>query len=317
MSKVITDPPIISSPIVEGDGGVLLAPPVTYTYTRKSLVIVNTSESGSSSGSNSAISLREEAKDADAKVDVVETHTAEQKTSESPESMGTVVICTSCYNSSPTEEAVVAPCTHAYCHPCVLRQISSALTAPHRLPSCCAAKIPLELITHLIDRELVPRLTELYEEIATPGRRRTYCAIKTCSRFIPRERNGICPDEKCGRKTCVRCKSLVSTKAPYCQCRSSPPVRFSRSSIPLFTKRKPPSPSDFPYAMAVQERPLLRLARRRNWQTCPHCANLVERTEGCNSMECVCGTGFCYCCGKEWCKRRWRGARRWWLLWIA
>lgn len=40
---------------------------------------------------------------------------------------------------------------------------------------------------------------------------------------------------------------------------------------------------------------------RKNARPCPHCHVIVSRSEGCNTMICVCGTRFCYACGFEKC----------------
>mmetsp|Transcript_26486 Transcript_26486/g.23451 ORF Transcript_26486/g.23451 Transcript_26486/m.23451 type:complete len:137 (+) Transcript_26486:873-1283(+) len=34
-------------------------------------------------------------------------------------------------------------------------------------------------------------------------------------------------------------------------------------------------------------------------QKCPTCKRWVSRTEGCDKMTCLCGTGFCYICGAK------------------
>lgn len=40
------------------------------------------------------------------------------------------------------------------------------------------------------------------------------------------------------------------------------------------------------------------LVVERKYQVCPGCKKTVERTEGCRDMNCICGTEFCYDCGK-------------------
>ncbi len=39
---------------------------------------------------------------------------------------------------------------------------------------------------------------------------------------------------------------------------------------------------------------------RSNTQVCPHCYALVQRSEGCNHMTCLCGKEFCYFCGESY-----------------
>ncbi|KAK5580632.1 hypothetical protein RB653_000654 [Dictyostelium firmibasis] len=37
----------------------------------------------------------------------------------------------------------------------------------------------------------------------------------------------------------------------------------------------------------------------QNTKQCPACNIIIEKIDGCNSMECVCGTNFCYGCGNK------------------
>ncbi len=37
----------------------------------------------------------------------------------------------------------------------------------------------------------------------------------------------------------------------------------------------------------------------KNIQRCPSCSRFVERSSGCSAMSCICGTQFCYGCGRE------------------
>jgi len=41
---------------------------------------------------------------------------------------------------------------------------------------------------------------------------------------------------------------------------------------------------------------------RQNARPCPDCHVIVSRSEGCNTMTCVCGTRFCYACGCQPCQ---------------
>jgi hypothetical protein len=41
---------------------------------------------------------------------------------------------------------------------------------------------------------------------------------------------------------------------------------------------------------------------RTNARPCPACHVIVSRSEGCDTMTCVCGTRFCYKCGCQPCK---------------
>ncbi|KAI8370303.1 hypothetical protein BD560DRAFT_329572, partial [Blakeslea trispora] len=41
----------------------------------------------------------------------------------------------------------------------------------------------------------------------------------------------------------------------------------------------------------------LKHAENTNWTRCPRCENIVEKSKGCTTMYCKCGTTFCYRCG--------------------
>jgi hypothetical protein len=41
---------------------------------------------------------------------------------------------------------------------------------------------------------------------------------------------------------------------------------------------------------------------RSHARPCPDCHVIVSRSEGCNTMICVCGTRFCYACGSKKCE---------------
>jgi len=40
-----------------------------------------------------------------------------------------------------------------------------------------------------------------------------------------------------------------------------------------------------------------KLAKLQGWKPCPKCKAMVEKTQGCNHMECICGVNWCYRCG--------------------
>ncbi len=43
---------------------------------------------------------------------------------------------------------------------------------------------------------------------------------------------------------------------------------------------------------------LFALGSEKKWKQCPTCLNMVEKSDGCNHMDCVCGVEFCYRCGQ-------------------
>ncbi|KAK3987655.1 hypothetical protein QBC44DRAFT_371812 [Cladorrhinum sp. PSN332] len=41
------------------------------------------------------------------------------------------------------------------------------------------------------------------------------------------------------------------------------------------------------------------LAKDQHWKRCPGCGHVIEHSGGCHDMFCVCGTRFCYFCGRR------------------
>lgn len=47
------------------------------------------------------------------------------------------------------------------------------------------------------------------------------------------------------------------------------------------------------------DKKFLKFAKGKKYKQCPKCDFWIERSLGCNSMRCRCGTNFCYKCGGE------------------
>lgn len=142
-------------------------------------------------------------------------------------------------------------------------------------PKCCQSLpngIELASVKDYLDDELVLRLTELLEEYETDDP--TYCANPKCGIFIPTrdamvDRYIACP--QCDTQTCLRCNGPKDLHTKPLQC---------------------------PEIISKEDRELV---EREGWKQCPRlkCRKVVARSEGCDHMECVCGTEFCYRCGRE------------------
>merc|ERR1719487_1359332 len=61
---------------------------------------------------------------------------------------------------------------------------------------------------------------------------------------------------------------------------------------------------------ALKEDNRLKFWLKSHARPCPDCHVIVSRSEGCDDMQCVCGTNFCYACGFKSCKCNQRQERR-------
>jgi hypothetical protein len=127
----------------------------------------------------------------------------------------------------------------------------------------------------MLDPEVLDRYKEIEAEFS--ANRPLYCASPKCSAFIPEsdmlidEEVGLCP--KCATSTCRRCRRLKDDHAIW-----AISERVCPKQEESLTK-------------------LYQLGSDKKWKQCPTCLNMVEKTEGCNHMDCVCGVEFCYRCG--------------------
>ena len=115
----------------------------------------------------------------------------------------------------------------------------------------------------------------------------TYCA--SCSTFLP---GAIVSADfkacrKCLQQTCIRCKNARALHGA-----SDATGGTNLPSIGGPQSRQCPR-ADVPPEVTA-------LIKKEEWSRCPSCQHVVEKSEGCNFMECICGTEFCYGCGVEY-----------------
>ena len=184
--------------------------------------------------------------------------------------------CPACGLVVALQEIVYLACGHPWCSDCLNHNIRASLSSRRNWPPrCCHYMrdgIDLSTIqTHLED-DVVMRLIDVGEEYNSKNP--TFCFDPKCSAFIPEPESvepsqwATCP--RCALVTCIQCKGA---------------------------KGQHPSPDQHPEIMGKEN---MELSKDKGWKQCPNttCRMMIERTEGCDHMECECGIHFCYRCGR-------------------
>ncbi|POR36152.1 Vacuolar membrane protein [Tolypocladium paradoxum] len=176
--------------------------------------------------------------------------------------------CVACDANIAFVDVVQCPCSHGYCHDCIVRLFSASISDESLFPPrCCGQAIPLDASRKFLPADLVGRYQAKELEHGTPNR--TYCHEPACSTFVPPQfiQRGVATCPRCQVETCVTCKGQSHEY-------------------------------DCPQDEATQE--LLRVAAENGWQRCHSCHGMVELNAGCYHITCRCGAHFCYLCGVPW-----------------
>lgn len=188
-----------------------------------------------------------------------------------------VVACTACMEDFKLDQLVNVGCSCRYCLPCLNAAFRAGCTNMASFPpKCCGKPLRISVWGTMLDPDILTRYKEIEAEFST--NRPLYCGFSKCSAFIPEEKQlagqdmGICP--QCGLATCRKCRRPMKEHHLWGE-----NIRFC--------------PAEDAGLLA-----LYALGTEKKWKQCPTCLNMVERSEGCNHMDCVCGVEFCYRCGK-------------------
>ncbi|KAF8345642.1 hypothetical protein F5887DRAFT_1282564 [Amanita rubescens] len=185
-------------------------------------------------------------------------------------------ICPVCFDepSSP----VLLCCKHVYCTECIRHFLFSA-SERKQFPLVCAGnddkcKVPIAI--PVIQRFLSQQqLDELFEAAATsyiekhPGRFQ-YCKTADCKQVYQRGKTA---------RPCPSCLISICT-----MCYKEEHDDMTCAERELLDNR------------AEQERRTEQWASTSGAKHCPRCRVFVQKTEGCNHMECRCGVHFCWIC---------------------
>ncbi|KEF58307.1 uncharacterized protein A1O9_06233 [Exophiala aquamarina CBS 119918] len=187
--------------------------------------------------------------------------------------------CSVCLEDFPEDDLLHLECACEYCKDCLngaFRVGCASMTSFP--PRCCGKPLRSMVWASYLDPDVLGRYNEIEAEFTT--HRPLYCAQKRCSEFIPDQRHldgqeaGRCPE--CHTVTCKLCIKGKEAHKQWDLCRRICPAEDK------------------------DETALYDLSMRQKWRQCPTCFTMVEKTDGCNHMDCVCGLDFCYTCGKRY-----------------
>ena len=161
----------------------------------------------------------------------------------------------SCISCSDEVEAVsyIAPCNHSYCDECLASYVKFALEPAGTFPpACCNLPITLQLAQAHLHRDLIKGWQKKQMEILESCS--LVCAKSGCCVVILPEKVvddlGHC--SACNNVTCRRCRMLAH--------------------------KDEPCPTD------AELRDVMSLAKKKGWQICYRCNNMIELNTGCNHM---------------------------------
>jgi len=134
--------------------------------------------------------------------------------------------------------------------------------------------------------------------------------------FAPLRKNEHWSSQPCGHACCRACMAMwaessindqkVNIRCPAPDCNYSLFDHDLKSLVDSVTFERHQEHKNADYLKhlktALKEDASLNKWLKSNCRPCPECHVIVSRSEGCDAMQCVCGTHFCYRCGFKSCK---------------
>lgn len=189
-----------------------------------------------------------------------------------------VCSCTICCDDI-SEVAITAPCGHVYDVGCMEAMFSKASTDETLYPPrCCLMPIHPSDVEGHINPQIMMQFHTRSLEFDTPLGSRVYCCKPRCSAYIGASTSEpssmLCSSPECSAATCGSCKQEAHPDARCTDQKELEQLALTQIATEL-----------------LQE---------KGWQRCYSCHHVVEKSDGCYHMTCICKAQFCYLCATKW-----------------
>ncbi|KAI4338739.1 hypothetical protein MLD38_023759 [Melastoma candidum] len=201
--------------------------------------------------------------------------------------------CSICCEGKPLPMMITMKCSHKFCSHCMRTYVDGKVQSnqvPIRCPQPrCKYYVSLAESRHFLPHTSYESLEKALAE-ADVQSHKIYCPYSNCSALLyPHEcLSSRASTSSQSESNCVEC--------PACQ-------RFIcvECGVPWHASFTCEEYQNLP----LEERDaaditLHRLAANNRWKRCQQCRRMIELTQGCRHMTCLCGHEFCYSCGAEY-----------------
>ncbi|GLT37282.1 hypothetical protein SLA2020_116110 [Shorea laevis] len=202
--------------------------------------------------------------------------------------------CVICFEDTDVEQMFsVDGCLHRYCFSCIKQHVEVKLLNMS-VPKCphegCKSELGVESCKKFLPPMMIEMLKERIKEASIPVTEKVYCPYPRCSVLMSRSeiseeyaKYAFVGSDRSGARRCIKCHGLfcINCKVPWHNGMTCSDYKISNPNL------------------TAEDLKLNSLATKNKWRQCGKCNNMIEHTEGCWHMTCICGHEFCYNCGAE------------------
>lgn len=193
--------------------------------------------------------------------------------------------CDICIGSKDSDEMFTVPsCNHQFCADCICKHVEITIQERTAVVKClgldCRATLDIDDCREIMHKDVVTMWADILCESLIPPSQKFYCPYKDCLAMLVNDSDKIIRESEC----------------PYCRrlfcalCNVSWHSGVECEEFQMLNDNE----------RGREDLMVYELAKQKEWQRCPNCKFIVEKTEGCLHISCRCGVEFCYACGGTW-----------------